>query len=119
MNDVYNVTFKPKVTEPKGCETEGASTDIYNTAILNHDGTEITSNTAYVTVTTDYIDKSGKYVEIRNQDGTVTRRIEWTINVNNNGLTLTNPKITDNIPVGLKLTDGSFKVNGQPTSGYV
>jgi LPXTG-motif cell wall-anchored protein/uncharacterized repeat protein (TIGR01451 family) len=119
INDVYNVTFKTKVTDPKVFETEGASTDIYNKAILNHDGTEITSNTAYVTVTTDYIDKSGKYVEIRNQDGTVTRRIEWTINVNNNGLTLTNPKITDNIPVGLKLTDGSFKVNGQPTSGYV
>lgn len=119
INDVYNVTFKTKVTDPKVFETEGASTNIYNKAILNHDGTEITSNTAYVTVTTDYIDKSGKYVETRNEDGTVTRRIEWTINVNNNGLTLTNPKITDNIPVGLKLTDGSFKVNGQPTSGYV
>ncbi|GFZ29882.1 membrane protein [Clostridium zeae] len=117
INDVYKITFNTKVTDPKVFEKEGASTKEYNTVVLNHDGTTI-SNTASVTVTTNYIDKSGKYVELTSQSGSIAGRIDWTIKVNNNAQVLTNAKITDNIPEGLTLTTGSFKVNGSVETGY-
>ncbi|MBK1813336.1 LPXTG cell wall anchor domain-containing protein [Clostridium sp. YIM B02505] len=117
INDVYKITFKTKVTDPKAFEKEGDSTKEYNTVTLNHDGTTI-SNTASVTVTTNYIDKSGKYVEMTSESGSIAGRIDWTIKVNNNAQVLTNAKINDKIPEGLTLTAGSFKVNGSVTTGY-
>lgn len=118
INKTYNITFKTKVTDPNAFSEQGKSTQEYNTAVLKHDDTTTTSNTASVTVKSDYINKNGRYVDISSDSGPVAGRINWTIKVNNNALSLTNVKITDPIPQGLTLTSGSFKVDGKDSTDY-
>ncbi|MBU5483231.1 LPXTG cell wall anchor domain-containing protein [Clostridium sp. MSJ-11] len=116
FNDVidkttHTITFKTKVTDPKAFESHGKVTRQYNKAILIHDGTSTESNDAYVEVNINYINKSGWYSGERKQ-------IDWTININNNAQSITNAKVTDNIPEGLTLDESSVKVDGKSVSDY-
>ncbi|WP_032122374.1 SpaA isopeptide-forming pilin-related protein [Clostridium amazonitimonense] len=102
------ISFKTKVTDPKAFENEGATVYEYNKAIFNHDGTTVESNEASVKVVTDFIRKDGKY-------DAVTKRINWTIYVNNNAQYIENAVVTDDIPEGLTFTPDSVKIDGNLT----
>jgi uncharacterized repeat protein (TIGR01451 family) len=103
------ITFKTKVTDPKAFESEGATVYEYNKATFNHDGTSVDSNEASVKIVTDFIRKDGKY-------DSATKKINWTIYVNNNGTSIPNAVVTDDIPIGLTFTPGSVKIDGNPTN---
>ena len=119
INKTYNVTFKTKVTDPAAFASEGKTTQEYNTATLNHDGTATVSNQASVDVKSDYINKNGQYISLAaDNNGTASGKINWTIKVNNNAQSLTNAKITDPIPKGLTLTPGSFQVDGKVSNSF-
>ncbi|MEW9096066.1 MAG: SpaA isopeptide-forming pilin-related protein [Clostridiaceae bacterium] len=116
FNDVidkttHTIAFKTKVTDPKAFESHEKVTYQRNKAILIHDGTSTESNDAYVEVKINYINKSGRYNRERKQ-------IDWTININNNAQSITNAKITDNIPKGLTLDESTIKVDGKSVSDY-
>jgi LPXTG-motif cell wall-anchored protein/uncharacterized repeat protein (TIGR01451 family) len=102
------ITFKTKVVNPKAFESEGATVYEYNKAIFNHDGTSVESNEASVEIYTDFIRKDGEY-------DAATKRINWTIYVNNNAQNIPNAVITDDIPNGLTFTPGSVKIDGNQT----
>ncbi|MBU5591670.1 hypothetical protein KQI89_07815 [Clostridium sp. MSJ-4] len=102
------ITFKTKVVNPKAFENEGATVYEYNKAIFNHDGTTVDSNEASVEIITDFIRKDGKYDE-------KTKRINWTIYVNNNAQSIPNAVVTDDIPEGLTFTLDSVKIDGNST----
>lgn len=107
--DTYqDITFKTKVINPKAFESEGATVYEYNKAIFNHDGTSVVSNEASVKIVTDFIRKDGKYDQN-------TKRINWTIYVNNNAQNIPNAVVTDDIPDGLTFTPDSVKIDGTPT----
>jgi len=108
--DTYqDITFKTKVINPKAFESEGAVVYEYNKAIFNHDGTSVVSNDASVKIVTDFIKKDGKYDQ-------KTKRINWTIYVNNNAQYIPNAVVTDDIPEGLTFTSGSVKIDGSLTN---
>ncbi|WP_251861476.1 SpaA isopeptide-forming pilin-related protein [Clostridium sp. Marseille-Q2269] len=105
------VTFKTKVTDTKISQSEGTATYEYNTVIFNHDGTTVQSNQASIKVVTDFINKNGSY-------DAVARRINWTININNNAQHIENAVVIDSIPQGLELTAGSVKLDGASSNSY-
>lgn len=102
------IRFKTKVVNPKAFESEGATVYEHNKAIFNHDGTSIESNEASVEIYTDFIRKDGEY-------DAATKRINWTIYVNNNSQNIPNAVVTDYIPSGLTFTPGSVKIDGNQT----
>ncbi|MBB6697815.1 collagen binding domain-containing protein, partial [Clostridium algidicarnis] len=103
------ITFKTKVVNPKAFESEGATVYEYNKVIFNHDGTSVISNEASVKIYTDFIRKDGNY----DKD---TKKINWTIYVNNNAQNIRNAVVKDDIPSGLTFIPGSLKVDGNATS---
>lgn len=65
-------------------------------------------------VSLNWIQKSGAV-----GDGTSDsdiRRISWKVDVNNGNYALTGAQITDTIPAGLKLVEGTVKINGEAVS---
>lgn len=103
------ITFKTKVTDSKLSEDEGATIYQYNTAIFKHDGTSVNSNEASVGIKTDFVRKDGKY-------DALTKRINWSIYVNNNSQNIPNAVTVDDIPAGLTFVPGSVKVDGIETN---
>ena len=107
--DTYQiVSFKTKVTDQKAFESEGATVYEYNKATFNHDETSVDSNEASVRIVTDFIRKDGMY-------DAATKKINWTIYVNNNGRSIPNAVVIDDIPNGLTFTPDSVKVDGNST----
>lgn len=106
INSYQTVTFKTKVVNPKAFESEGATVYEKNKATFYHDGTFIESNEATVGIFTDFIRKDGSY-------DAATKRINWTIYVNNNAQSIPNAEVTDDIPEGLIFVPGSLKVDGK------
>ncbi|WP_027633997.1 SpaA isopeptide-forming pilin-related protein [Clostridium hydrogeniformans] len=111
INTMQTITFKTKIIDPKALGKEGTVTYQKNTATLSYDKVTKVSNEASVRVETDYINKSGSYDPL-------TKRINWIINVNNNAQRITNAVVTDNIPEGLKFTEGSVKLDGVESNSY-
>lgn len=118
INDVYTITFKTKISDKSILPDEDKAKSIENKAILEYDGTSKDSNLASVSVVTNYIDKTGKYVAGRDVNGKIIGKIDWTIKVNNNALDITNLKVEDVIPEGLELIENSFKVNNLENTNY-
>jgi uncharacterized repeat protein (TIGR01451 family) len=85
--------------------TEGATLTEHNTAELTRDGGGAVSNDATITTTVDFIRKSGSY------DG-ANKRINWTIVVNSNYVTIPDAVITDIIPAGLTYEPTSLLYDG-------
>lgn len=102
--------FKTKVINPKAFESEGVTVYEYNKAIFNHDGTSKESNNASVSIFTDFIRKDGSY-------DAATKRINWTIYVNNNAQNIPNAVVEDDIPSGLTFIPDSVKIDGKETKG--
>ena len=111
INTMQTMTFKTKITDPKALGEEGSVTYQKNTATLNYDKGTNVSNEASVRVETDYISKNGSYDPF-------TKRINWVISINNNAQHIPNAVVTDNIPEGLKLTEGSVKLDGVESDSY-
>ena len=103
------ITFKTSVKADLATKPQGTY-NYSNKALLKYEdnGTpkSITSNTKTVPVSVKYISKDGIY------DST-NKIINWTIKVNESGRTINNAVITDSIPSGLTLIDGTVKLNGQ------
>lgn len=71
---------------------------------------------AEASVYVDYIAKSGKFIE--NETGDIADdRIEWTITVNSNYLTLKDVKIVDELHEGLELDEGSVVIEPEAPTG--
>ncbi len=79
---------------------------IANTATFVGDGVPADAvDEAIFTKTVNYISKSGQY----NQ---ATGKVDWTIVVNSDMTTITNPEFQDTLPTGLTYVKDSFTVNG-------
>lgn len=104
--EVYNITFKTK-PNLSAFDSEGKWIRFKNQAetTFNENGESI-SNEAFVDAKVDFIRKNGKYNGKTNQ-------IDWTVEINNNNLEISNAKIVDTIPKGLELVDDSVKLDGK------
>lgn len=113
INTQQTITFKTTVKDSAFTKTDSHKTNITekNTATLNHDSTFTMSNEASVTIPVNFINKTGKY-------NTTTKQIDWTIVVNQNGVTIPNATITDTLPTGLTFFPGSVKFDGVASSAY-
>lgn len=106
------VTFKTTIKDAAFAGSHnGATLTEKNTATLNHDGTFTVSNEAQVPVPVSFISKAGTYSSARKQ-------IDWTITVNESGLTIPDAVVTDTLPANLTLAAGSVKIDGQLSDRY-
>lgn len=103
------ISFKTSVKEDLATKPQG-SYNYNNEALLKYedkgDPKSTTSNAETIPVSVSYISKNGTYDPIN-------KVINWTIKVNESGRTINNAVITDSIPEGLTLIDGTVKLNGQ------
>ena len=103
------ITFKTSIHDDLATKDQGYYT-YRNKATLNYkdDGNpkSVTSNNASVTVPINLIKKSGEY------KGNTNKKIDWTITVNESGRTINNATVKDTLPKGLKLVEGSLKLDG-------
>ncbi len=107
------LTFQTKVNDSEftsGVQNGGEITES-NTATLSHDGTSVVSNEADVTVPVNFITKTGAY-------NASTRQIDWTITINQNGVSIPNAVVTDTLPDGLTLDTTTVQLDGSPSSSY-
>ncbi len=107
------LTFRTTVADS---EFEGANQgdtlQQSNIATFNHDDTSVDSEEATVSIPVAYISKTGTYVSGRKQ-------IDWTITINQRGVSIPDAMLSDTLPDGLTLAAGTFKVDGVLSSGYV
>lgn len=89
---------------------EGASFTEGNTASLTHDGGGATSNEATITANVNFIQKTGTY-------DSAAKRINWTILINYNRVTIPDAVITDTLPAGLSLTAGTVNISPAAPAG--
>ena len=91
--------------------TEGGNVSFLNTIALNDDGVEIATDDASVNVAADFIEKNGVF----HTDGEGNPYILWSVNINNNYLTLAAPfTVSDTLPAYLLMEENSLTVGGVP-----
>ncbi|MCF0149631.1 MAG: hypothetical protein HUJ77_14700, partial [Clostridium sp.] len=112
VNKKYTITFKTRISDinilPK---EQGQTVKLTNKAIVNYNNINKESKEASVDVKTNYIEKSASY-------DANEKKINWTIKVNNNSLSLQNLRVEDVIPEGLEFVKDSFKVNNILNNTY-
>lgn len=100
------ITFKTTVSDSEFRDaSQGITLHKTNTATLSHSGTSVISNLATVNVPVNFLAKTATY-------NTATKKIDWTITVNSNGIAIPNAVVTDVLPAGLTLTAGSVELDG-------
>lgn len=108
-SDTHIVKFKTTVDETEFifANSHGVTITKDNTIRLNHDGTfkEDTSNN--VSIPIYYIEKTGSY-------DSVDKQIDWTIIINQNGVTIPNAVLTDTLPADLTLDTDSIEIDDVP-----
>ena len=113
ITETYTITFKTRVTDPLiYANNTLTAVPFSNTAVLT--ATDITqSSSAIQNVTTRVVNKTSSAYNY------LTRRITWTITVNEYAMPLNNVTITDNIRPYMTYVESSFRVNGaEPSSGF-
>lgn len=107
------VTFKTTVKDSQFTTGDSHGTVLHesNTATMNHDDTFDISNEATVDVPVEFIDKTGVF----NPD---TLQIDWTIEVNKNGVSIPDAVVTDTLPDGLTLDTDSVQIDGVSSSDF-
>jgi len=105
----HKITFKTKPTNNAFAAEDGTSSKkesvlFENGAIVKIGETEVDKTKAEIKI--DWIQKGGSF-EIVSGRGIIT----WTININNQGLKITDPKIKDIIPNGVSYIDDTAKLN--------
>jgi len=105
------ITFRTLVAESEFLFTDSHGVTITedNSAVLKHNGTTTPSNTASVNIPISFIDKTGTYSSARKQ-------IDWTITVNEIGVTIPDAVVTDTLVSGLTLDTSSLIIDGVPTA---
>ena len=93
-------------TEPNSdiLNSQGSETYIRNEATLKVDGKPDKSVITTATVKNDFLYKEGIY-------NSITKSIDWTINVNKSNIDFVNPIIIDELPEYLKLKKDTVKVD--------
>lgn len=111
-NERYVITFKTKANTD-AFKKEGEWVQFSNKAQIHY--TDISgvskindSNDATVGTNVDFIDKSGNYLA-------KDQKINWTVSINKNNLTIKNANLFDKIPDGLTLDESSIKVAKKST----
>ncbi len=107
------ITFKTTVNDSRLTTENSHGTTIVekNTATMHHDGTFVISNEASVNVPINFISKTGNY-------NSTTKQIEWTIEVNQNGVSVSNAIVTDALPTGLTLDTTNITIDGVASSAF-
>jgi uncharacterized repeat protein (TIGR01451 family) len=112
ITESQTLTFRTSVKDDLSGKGQG-DYSYSNEALLNYidNGESKTINSEKVTVpvSVKLISKTGKY-------DAANKKIDWTITVNESGRTIDNAKVTDVIPAGLKLIDGSVEVGSTSDS---
>jgi len=105
-NEEYTITFKTR-PEVSGFTANNQTISFKNKASADYKDrdttTTVLSNEAKVDITSNFIEKEG----LAGFD-----YIDWTVKINNNYFAITDAKITDKLPEGLTLEEGSIKLNG-------
>lgn len=90
---------------------EGVHVSFPNGVALNDDGVQIATDDASVSIAADFIKKSGVF----HTDGEGNPYILWSVDINNNYLTLTAPfTVSDTLPAYLSMEETSLTVDGVP-----
>ena len=112
INSTYTITFKTRVTDPLIYANNVSGIQFSNTALLTATGITQSSSVTQ-NITTRVVNKSSSAYNY------LTRRITWTITVNEYAMPLSNVTIIDNIRPYMTYVEGTFRVNGAaPTSGF-
>ncbi|MGG7212518.1 SpaA isopeptide-forming pilin-related protein [Clostridium nigeriense] len=106
INTQQIITYSTKVVDEKVYQSND-STNFKNTATIVEGLEGNPHSDATVGVGSNILKKSGVGYEAS------SHYITWRIEVNNNEVELQNPLITDNIPIGQKYVNGSFKIDGE------
>lgn len=90
---------------------EGGNVSFLNAVILNNDGVQVATDDASVSVRADFIEKTGVF----HTDGEGNPYILWSVDINNNYLTLIAPfTVSDTLPAYLSMLESSLTVGGVP-----
>jgi len=121
FNEEYTIEFKTDVLDV--AFVDDGTGDFYddddtfalgNQAGMTLNGTSLVSNAATVDIDVDHINKLGEHffsAAAEHGDHLAgAKQINWTIEVNNNDLTIINPIVTDTIPAGLTYIADSFRL---------
>lgn len=106
INTQQIITYSTKIVDEKVYQSND-STNFKNTATIVGGLEGNPQSDATVGVGSNILKKSGVGYAAS------THYITWRIEVNNNEVELQNPVITDNIPIGQKYVNGSFKIDGE------
>jgi len=107
FNQPVTVTYQTKLVDP----SQYFGSSVPNKATFEHDGSSVDLPATVAVPKPDYISKSGTY-------NSTTKNIDWTITFNKDNLSLHGVKVTDTLPAGLTLVDGSVKLDGTASSSY-
>ncbi|WP_446897317.1 SpaA isopeptide-forming pilin-related protein [Clostridium sp. LBM24168] len=110
ITDEQTITYKTSVKDFLASQLQGTY-NFNNTADFSYDdykGAPHTKNVnaGTVSVTVTYISKTGSY-------DSASKRINWTITVNEDSKTINNAVVTDVVPEGLTVTQGSISVKNE------
>ncbi|MCH3964403.1 MAG: carboxypeptidase regulatory-like domain-containing protein [Clostridium sp.] len=110
ITDEQTITYKTSVKDFLASQLQGTY-NFNNTADFSYDdykGAPHTKNVnaGTVSVTVTYISKTGSY-------DSASKRINWTITVNEDSKTINNAVVTDVVPEGLTVTPGSISVKNE------
>lgn len=106
INTQQIITYSTKVVDEKVYQSND-TTDFKNTATIVEGLEGKPYSDATVGVGSNILRKSA----VDNYDA-ANHYLTWKIEVNSNEVELVNPVVTDNIPIGQKYVDGSFKIDG-------
>ncbi len=107
FSNQQTVEFRTAVEESEFifADSHGATVTESNSASLSHNGTTTASNSADVDIDINFIEKTGTYNGVRKQ-------IDWTITINQIGITIPDAVVSDSLPAGLTLDTGSVEIDG-------
>jgi len=102
------IEFKTKPSDDI-LKSQGISNSINNKADLKIDNKPDISSQKTVEVKNDYLSKSGIY-------NSSIKSIDWTIETNKSKIAFAGPIVTDVLPEGLSLNEGSVKLDNVPSN---
>ena len=100
------ITYQTKVTNPAHTATNNNGVSYSNTAKLTGGGITASTSTGTQTVKSQVLSKSGSY-------DYAAHKLNWTLTVNNNGMTMSSLEVKDSISSGQSYVANSMYVDGQ------
>ncbi len=111
LGDIFStqkpvITYQTRVTNPAHTATNNSGVSYSNTATLTGVGISASTSTGTQTVKSQVLSKSGSY-------DYAAHRLNWTLTVNNNGMTMSSLEVKDSISSGQSYVENSMYVDGQ------